>query len=196
VTAAVINFLGTARGEWHQLRYNVPFKYFMAATVMYFIVSAQGSFMALRPVSAITHFTDYTIGHAHLALFGFATMFAFGAVLYAAPRIWRRPLYSEGMADWSFWLAFIGVSIYVISLTIAGVYQGKLWMDYPTMPFIVTVVKMVPYWHARAGGGVLMVLSMILMAFNVYKTATSPAPPDEENAPSASAPGATVGGAA
>jgi len=173
VAAAVINFLGTARNEWHQLRYNVPFKFFMAATVMYFVVSAQGSFMALRPVQAITHFTDYTIGHSHLALFGFATMFSFGAVLYAAPRIWRRPLYSEGIADWSFWLAFIGITIYVLSMTAAGIYQGKLWMDYPHLPFIVTVVDMVPFWHARAGGGVLMVLSMILVAFNVYKTATS-----------------------
>ncbi|HEY3329061.1 MAG TPA: cbb3-type cytochrome c oxidase subunit I [Capsulimonadaceae bacterium] len=179
VAAAVINFLGTARGEWHQLRYNVPFKFFMAATVMYALVSSQGSFEALRPVQAVVHFTDYTIGHAHLALFGFATMFAFGAVIYAAPRMWRRPLYSEGMAEWSFWLAFIGITVYVLSLTVGGIYQGKLWMDYPHMPFIETVVKMTPFWHARAGGGLLMVLSMVLVAFNVYKTATTPAPVDE-----------------
>ena len=179
VAAAVINFLGTARGEWHQLRDNVVFKFFMAGVVMYALVSVQGSFEALRPVQAVAHFTDYTVGHAHLALFGFATLFGFGAALYSAPRMWRRPLYSEGIAEWSFWLAFIGIVIYVGSLTLAGIYQGKLWMDYPHLPFIETVIAMVPFWHARAVGGAMMVASMVLVGFNVYKTATSPAPAEQ-----------------
>jgi cytochrome c oxidase cbb3-type subunit 1 len=178
VTSAVINFLGTVRGEWHQLRYNVPLKFFVSGTIMYFLVSSQGSFMALRQVSGTVHFTDHTIGHSHLALFGFATMFSYGAILYAAPRMWRRPLYSEGIAEWSFWLSMLGVIIYVISMTISGFYQGILWQN-PNIPFIDTVEAMVPFWHARMGGGIMMVIGMVLMAFNIYKTATSPAPAAE-----------------
>ena len=178
VASAVINFLGTVRGEWHQLRYNVPLKFFIAGVVMYALVSTQGSFEALRPVSAATHFTDYVIGHAHLALFGFATMFSYGSLLYAVPRIWRRPLYSEAIAEWSFWFSLLGIMIYVIAMTIGGSYQGLLWTD-PNVPFIETVRAMTPFWHARAGGGGMMLIGMILMAFNVYKTATAVPVADE-----------------
>ena len=136
--------------------------------------------MALRQVSGTVHFTDHTIGHSHLALFGFATMFSYGAILYAAPRMWRRPLYSEGIAEWSFWLSLVGVIIYVISMTISGFYQGILWEN-PSMPFIDTVQAMVPFWHARMGGGLMMVIGMVLMAFNIYKTATSPAPAEDSS---------------
>jgi cbb3-type cytochrome oxidase subunit 1 len=106
-------------------------------------------------------------------------MFSYGAILYAVPRMWRRPLYSEGIAEWSFWLSMIGVIIYVISMTVSGFYQGILWQN-PNMPFIETVDAMVPFWHARMMGGLMMVIGMILMAYNIYKTATSPAPPDDE----------------
>ena len=105
-------------------------------------------------------------------------MFSYGSILYAAPRMWRRPLYSEGIAEWSFWLSLIGVIIYVISMTISGFYQGILWENY-NISFIDTVRAMVPFWHARAGGGAMMVIGMVLMAYNIYKTATSPAPADE-----------------
>jgi cytochrome c oxidase cbb3-type subunit 1 len=79
------------------------------------------------------------------------------------------------MADWCFWLSFIGITTYLVSMTASGFYQGWLWSN-PNIPFIDTVKDMVPFWHARAGGGGLMVIGMILLAWNVYKTATSPAP--------------------
>ncbi len=178
VVAAVTNFLGTMRGEWHQLSFNTPMKFLLAGTIMYFLVSAQGSFMALRPLSAITHFTDFTIGHSHLALFGFATMFSYAGLYYSAPRIYKRPLYSEAMAEWSFWLSFIGITVYVVSMSISGYYQGLLWAN-PNIPFLETVKAMEPFWQARAGGGELMVLGMILVAYNIYKTATVPYEPTE-----------------
>ena len=172
VVAAVTNFLGTMRGEMHQLRWNVPFKFLFSGTIMYFLVSAQGSFMALRPLSAVIHFTDFVIGHSHLALFGFATMFGYAGLYYAVPRIYKRPLYSEAIADWSFWFSLIGISVYVLSLSVAGYVQGLMWAD-PSIPFVQTVTAMIPYWQARAGGGEFMVIGMILVAFNVYKTATA-----------------------
>jgi cbb3-type cytochrome c oxidase subunit I len=187
VASAVTNFVGTMMGEWHQLRYNVPFKFIAAGVLDYVIVCIQGPTQALRPVSAVVHLTDYTIGHAHLALFGFVTMIAYGGILYATPRMFRRPLYSEGIAEWSFWLSFLGLWIYMISLTIAGIYQGFMWQD-PHIPFIETVRRMAPFWEARAGGGLWMFLGAVLFFFNVYKTATSPAPePVQEQASTATA---------
>jgi cytochrome c oxidase cbb3-type subunit 1 len=172
VVAAVTNFIGTMRGEWHQLRWNVPFKFLAAGTIMYFLVSAQGSFMALRPLSAIIHFNDFVIGHSHMALFGFATMFAYAGLYYAVPRMYKRPLYSEAIAEWSFWLSFVGIVIYILAMSIAGYYQGMLWSD-PSIPFLQTDLDIIPFWHARAGGGFFMVTGMVLVAFNVFKTATT-----------------------
>jgi cytochrome c oxidase cbb3-type subunit 1 len=183
VFAAVTNFFGTIRGEWHQLRTNVPLKFIMAGTVFYFIVSAQGSFQALRSMSAVVHFTDYIIGHAHMALFGAFTLFAFAGIYYAIPRAFKKPLYSEGMAEWHFWLSFLGFILFATALWVGGQMQGLMWSD-PNIPFIDSVHAMKPFWHARAGGGAMMLIGMYLMAFNIYKTATVPLPepnPDEES---------------
>lgn len=179
VSSAVTNFIGTMMGQWHQLRTNVPFKFLAAGVLNYIIVCIQGPTQALRPVSAVVHLTDYIIGHSHLALFGFVSMIAYGGLLYATPRMFRRPLYSEGIAEWSFWLSFLGLWIYVISMTISGIYQGLLWQN-PHIPFIATVRLLDGFWEARAGGGLWMFLGAILVFFNVYKTATSKAPQPEE----------------
>ena len=175
VLALVTNFFGTIRGEWHQLRTNVPLKFIIAGTTFYLLVSTQGSFQALRSLNAVTHFTDWVIGHAHMALFGTFTLYAFAACYYVVPRAYRRPLYSEGMADWHFWLSFIGFLLFSTALWIGGFNQGMQWND-PSIPFVNTVQDMKPFWHARAGGGVLMLIGMFLFAFNMYKTATSRLP--------------------
>ena len=176
VIALVTNFFGTIRGEWHQLRTNVPLKFIIAGTVFYLLVSTQGSFQALRALNAVTHFTDWVIGHAHMALFGTFTLYAFAACYYVIPRIYKKPLYSEGMADWHFWLSFIGFILFSTALWIGGYYQGLLWNN-PDLPFIQTVNAVKPFWHVRAAGGTLMLIGMFLLAFNMYKTATAPVPP-------------------
>ena len=92
VLSAVTNFFGTIRGEWHQLRTNVPLKFIIAGTIFYLLVSTQGSFQALRALNAVTHFTDWVIGHSHMAMFGFVTFYAFAGCYYAVPRMYKRPL--------------------------------------------------------------------------------------------------------
>ena len=177
VFAVITNFFGTIRGEWHQLRNNVVLKFLMAGTVFYLLVCIQGPTQALRALNAITHFTDWVIGHAHMALFGTFTFFAYAGVYYAIPRVYKKPLYSEGMAEWHFWLSFIGFIMFSVSLWVGGFMQGLQWQN-PNIPFIDTVVFMKPFWHVRAAGGVLMLIGMFLFAFNIYKTATVPAPPE------------------
>ncbi len=179
VLALVTNFFGTVRGEWHQLRHNVPMKFIIAGTVFYLLVSTQGSFQALRALNAVTHFTDWVIGHAHMALFGTFTLYSFAACYYAVPRAYKKPLYSEGMAEWHFWLSFVGFILFSTALWIGGYYQGMLWNN-PSLPFIQTVEAVKPFWHIRAAGGVMMLIGMLLFAFNLYKTATVPVPPASE----------------
>lgn len=181
VVALVTNFFGTIRGEWHQLRTNVPLKFIISGTVFYLLVSTQGSFQALRSLSAVVHFTDFIIGHSHMALFGTFTFFMYAACLYVVPRIYKRPLYSEGMADWQFWLSFVGFIVFSTALWIGGYYQGLLWNN-PSIPFIDTVNAMQPFWAARAAGGALMLTGMVLFAFNLIRTATAPLPPSDESA--------------
>jgi cytochrome c oxidase cbb3-type subunit 1 len=177
VLSAVTNFFGTVRGEWHQLRSNVPLKFIIAGTVFYLLVSTQGSFQALRSLNAVTHFTDWVIGHSHMAMFGFVTFYAYAGCYYALPRMYKRPLYSEGMADWHFWLSFVGFILFSTALWIGGFNQGMEWND-PSLPFISTVNDMKPFWHVRAIGGGLMLIGMFLFAFNLYKTSTMSAATD------------------
>jgi cytochrome c oxidase cbb3-type subunit 1 len=186
VFAVITNFFGTIRGEWYQLRTNVPLKFIIAGTVFYLLVCIQGPLQALRALNAVVHFTDWVIGHAHMALFGTFTFFSYAGCYYAMPRVFKRPLYSEGMADWHFWLSFVGFLLFSASLWVGGFVQGMLWSD-PTIPFPHTVELMKPYWHIRAIGGVWMLAGMLLFAFNMYKTATVPWQPVEETAKLATA---------
>jgi len=183
VFAVITNFFGTIRGEWHQLRTNVALKFIMAGTVFYLLVCIQGPTQALRALNAITHFTDWVIGHAHMALFGTFTFFAYAGVYYAIPRVYKKPLYSEGMAEWHFWLSFIGFILFSVALWVGGFMQGMQWQDPDHYSFVQTVTFMKPFWHVRAAGGVMMLIGMFLFTFNIYKTATVPAPVDTESNP-------------
>ena len=127
----------------------------MAGTVFYLLVCIQGPTQALRALNAITHFTDWVIGHAHMALFGTFTFFAYAGVYYAIPRVYKKPLYSEGMAEWHFWLSFIGFILFSVALWVGGFLQGIQWQDPEHYTFVQTVVFMKPFWHVRAAGGVL-----------------------------------------
>jgi cytochrome c oxidase cbb3-type subunit I len=180
VFAVITNFFGTIRGEWHQLSTNIPMKFIVAGTVFYLLTCIQGPTQALRAVSAVVHFTDYTIGHAHMALFGTFTFYAYAGIYYIMPRVYKRRLFSEGMAEWHFWLSFIGFIFFSVALWIGGFYQGMLWNN-PNIPFPVTVHDMMPFWHIRAGGGAMMLTGMFLFVYNMIRTATVPAPPTDES---------------
>jgi cytochrome c oxidase cbb3-type subunit 1 len=110
-----------------------------------------------------------------MALFGTFTFFAYAGAYYAIPRVYKRALYSEGIAEWHFWLSFIGFILFSVALWVGGFMQGMQWND-PNIPFIQTVVFMKPFWHVRAIGGAMMLAGMFLFAFNLYKTATAPLP--------------------
>ncbi len=128
---------------------------------MYTLSSVQGSFEALRSVNVITHFTHYTVGHAHLGLYAFVSFVFFGSIYFIVPRITQREWPYPSLITAHFWCAAIGIGIYFVALTIAGTLQGLAMLD-ASRPFIDSVTVTVPYLEARSVGGALMVLGHLL----------------------------------
>ena len=165
VVAGTANFLLTMKGSGHAVRntYAVPF--LLVGVVYYFVGSAQGSFEALRSLNMIWHFNNYTIGHSHITMYGFVTFLIWGGVYGLLPRLSGREA-RQLFIGMHFWLAFIGVLIYGVSLSIGGTLQGLSWLA--GKPFEDSVTLMAPYWLWRAIGGTLMFGSHLLFAYNVW----------------------------
>jgi len=167
--AVIINFYMTVKGKWYEMNTNVPLKFLMVGTTMYLLTCLQGPFQSLRTVSQITHFTDWVVGHVHMAMVGFASFMMFGSIYYMIPQIAKRPLWSEKAANWHFWLTLIGLTGYMVSMWVIGVIQGTMWKDV-SIPFVETVIVSVPYWKVRTISGVLMVSAQFIFVYNIVKT--------------------------
>lgn len=169
VWTLVWNFLATMKGQWHQLRDNVPIKFLMTGTIFYLLTCLQGPMHSLRSVNAIVSKTDWIVGHAHMALLGAFSFFAIGGAYYAVPRILKTRLHSEDLANASFWLWLVGGLSFFVSLWIGGFLQGLQWND-ASIPFIDTVRFMQPFWAVRLLGGILMFVGILLFFWNVLAT--------------------------
>jgi cytochrome c oxidase cbb3-type subunit 1 len=130
---------------------------------MYLASSAQGSFEALRSINTVTHFTHYTVAHAHLGLYGFVAMVFFGGIYFVMPRVVEREWPYPRLILLHFWLAALGILVYFIGLSIGGWYQGLAMLD-GTRPFMESVALTLPYLKARSIGGALMTLSHLVFA--------------------------------
>jgi cytochrome c oxidase cbb3-type subunit I len=179
VWTAVTNFYGTLRGKWAQGNYVV--KFFLAGTTFYLLTCFQGPMHSLRSVNQIVSKTDWIVGHAHMAVFGAFTFFAIGGIYYALPRMLKKPLFSDKLAEWHFWLSFVGFLGFAISLWIGGFIQGLQWMDY-TISFLDTVKSMFPYYVVRLFSALLMITAQLIFAFNVLKTVRGTASADPKPA--------------
>jgi len=168
VWTAVTNFYGTLRGKWAQGNYVV--KFLVAGTTFYLLTCFQGPMHSLRTVNQIVSKTDWIIGHAHMAVFGAFSFFAMAGIYYTLPRILRRPMYSDRLGEWHFWLSFVGFLGFAVSLWIGGFVQGLQWMNY-TISFLDTVKAMSPYYVVRLFSALIMIVAQLLFAFNVLKTA-------------------------
>lgn len=134
VLAVAVNHHMTMVGRFSALRYSPTLRFVVLGAIAYTAVSLQGSFTSLREVNRITHFTHWTIAHSHVGVYAFVTLVMFGSIYYIMPRLVRREWPSASMIRWHFWLVLGGISLYVIALTIAGVWQGLALID-PTVPF-------------------------------------------------------------
>ncbi len=163
VAAFTVNQYQTLQGHLGALRWSPTLRFIGVGGLMYTASSVQGSLEALRSVNAVTHFTHYTVAHAHLGLYGFVTFVFFGAIYFIVPRITGREWPYPRWITAHFWLAFIGFSIYFIGLSIGGWLQGKAMLD-AARPFMESMTLTLPYLQARSVGGALMVASHLVFA--------------------------------
>jgi cbb3-type cytochrome c oxidase subunit I len=171
VWTVLVNFYGTLSGKWGTVKESVPLKFLVSAMVFYFITCFQGPMQALRSVSAITHFTVWVVGHAHLALLGTFSFIMFASIYYALPRLIGKDIWSPALMDWHFWMSLIGFTLFFVSLTIGGLVQGTWWAENQSNLFIQSVIAMKPYNWTRLIGGIMILSGQVLFIYNIYKTA-------------------------
>ena len=161
VVAFTINMAGTMWGRMHLALHSPTLRFMMFGGLMYMLSSLQGSLEALRSVNQVTHFTHFTVAHAHLGAYAFVTMVLFGAIYFMMPRVlnWEWPY--PRLISLQFWLAAIGIGIYFVGLTIGGWLQGLAMLD-ASRPFMESVAVTIPYLQWRSVGGSLMVLSHLI----------------------------------
>ena len=169
VWAVVYNFFATMKGQWHQLRDNVPLKFLMSGVVFYLLTCFQGPMHSLRTVNAIVSKTDWIPGHAHMALLGAFSFFAIAGTYYMIPRVFKTTLFSDTLGNWSFWMLMIGGLGFFVTLWLGGFWQGWQWNN-PAIPFIDTVVALKPVWIVRFFSGVFMFIGIVLFAYNIMAT--------------------------
>jgi cytochrome c oxidase cbb3-type subunit 1 len=166
VVAGTTNFLMTFKGSWSQLAGSYTLPFYLIGTIFYFTGSLQGTAEAFRFTNLVWHFTDFTVAHSHLTMYGIISFMLWGFIYTIVPRLTgKEPPHSAIGAH--FWLALIGLIFYTFPLMYGSTMRGLMWMD--GKPFIDSVVMMAPYWLWRAIGGSLMWMSHIIFAYNFYK---------------------------
>ncbi|MGE3250574.1 MAG: cytochrome-c oxidase, cbb3-type subunit I [Hyphomonadaceae bacterium] len=178
----MINGLMTLSGAWDKLRTDPVLRMLVVSVAFYGMSTFEGPVMSIRAVNSLSHYTDWTIGHVHSGALGWVGFVSFGAIYCLVPWLWKRErLYSNALVEWHFWIATLGIVLYITSMWVAGIMQGLMWRAYNEFgfleySFVETVEAMHPYYIIRALGGVLYLLGALLMAYNLWRTVQGPAP--------------------
>ncbi|MCA9664607.1 MAG: cytochrome-c oxidase, cbb3-type subunit I [Myxococcales bacterium] len=172
----MINGLLTLRGAWNKVAADPVLKFFVVGITFYGMSTFEGPMMSVKSVNALSHYTDWNIAHVHGGALGWVGFMTIGMLYWLAPRIFQTKLHSVRLATMHFWIATIGIVLYVVSMWTAGITQGLMWrafdetgrLAYPD--FVETVTKLMPMYWVRAVGGSMYILGMLMMAWNVFKT--------------------------
>jgi cytochrome c oxidase cbb3-type subunit 1 len=173
----MINGLMTLSGAWDKLRTDPVLRFLVVSVAFYGMSTFEGPLMSIRQVNALSHYTDWTVGHVHSGALGWVGFVTFGAVYYLVPRLWRASrLYSLRLVEWHFWVATLGIVLYITAMWVSGIMQGLMWRSYDHLgflqfSFIETVEAMHPFYVIRAFGGVLFLTGALIMAYNLIRTA-------------------------
>jgi cytochrome c oxidase cbb3-type subunit 1 len=173
----MINGLMTLSGAWDKLRTDPVLRFLVVSVGFYGMSTFEGPVMAIKAVNALSHYTDWTIGHVHSGTLGWVSFVSFGALYFLVPRLWRRHrLYSQRLVSHHFWVATIGIVLYITAMWISGIMQGLMWRAYDSLgflqySFVETVEAMHPYYVIRAFGGVLFLAGALIMVYNLWRTA-------------------------
>lgn len=172
----MINGMMTLSGAWHKLRTDPILKFLIVSLSFYGMSTFEGPMMAIKTVNALSHYTDWTIGHVHSGALGWVALVTIGAIYFLIPKVFEREqMYSIKLIDTHFWIATIGIVLYISSMWIAGVMQGLMWRAVNadgtlTYSFVDSLEATYPYYTVRFVGGLLFLIGMFIMAYNVWKT--------------------------
>ena len=175
----MINGIMTLSGAWHKLRDDPILRFLIVSLSFYGMSTFEGPMMAIKTVNALSHYTDWTIGHAHSGALGWVGLITIGSMYYLIPRLFgQKQMYSMKAVEVHFWTATIGIVIYIAAMWIAGVMQGLMWRAVNpdgtlTYTFVESVKATFPFYVLRLTGGLLYLGGMIIMLWNTYKTATA-----------------------
>lgn len=174
--ASAGNALATLNGAWDKVRTDATLRFMMVAAVFYGLSTFEGSFMAIRAVNSLSHYTDWTVGHVHAGALGWVAMITFGSLYALVPWMWKQQrMYSPKLVEVHFWLALTGTVIYVFAMWNSGIIQGLMWRTYNdsgtlAYSFIDSLVAMHPYYIARTVGGLFFLAGAIVASWNVWMT--------------------------
>ena len=172
----MINGLMTLSGAWDKLRTDPVLRMLVVSVAFYGMATFEGPLMSIKVVNSLSHYTDWTIGHVHSGALGWVGFVSFGALYCLVPWLWnRKELYSLKLVNWHFWIATIGIVLYISAMWVSGILQGLMWRAYTSLgfleySFIESVEAMHPFYIIRAAGGALFLIGALIMAYNLWMT--------------------------
>ncbi len=172
----MINGLLTLRGAWHKVSSDPVLKFFVVAITFYGMATFEGPLLSIKSVNALSHYTDWTIAHVHSGALGWNGFMSFGMIYWLLPRLYQTKLWSPKLATTHFWLATVGILLYVVAIYAAGLTQGLMWraidakgnLAYPN--FIETTLAVIPMYWIRVLGGSMYLVGAVLCAVNFLQT--------------------------
>ena len=170
-----LNGMLTLSGAWDRLRTDYILRFLIMSLAFYAMSTFEGPVMSAKTVNALSHYTDWTVGHVHSGALGWVAMVSIGAVYHMTMKLWKTEMYSMSLINFHFWLATIGTVFYIVAMWVSGIMQGLMWRaydEYGTLAytFAESVSAMHPYYAMRAVGGVLFTLGAIIMLYNMVMT--------------------------
>ena len=171
----MINGIMTLSGAWHKLRTDPVLRLLVVSISFYGMSTFEGPMMSIKTVNALSHYTDWTIGHVHSGALGWVALISMGAMYYMIPRLFGRELFSLKLVEVHFWTSTIGIVLYISSMWVAGIMQGLMWRAVNTdgtltYSFVESVQAMHPYYIVRTLGGLFFLVGTLVMAYNLWKT--------------------------
>ena len=172
----MINGMMTLSGAWHKLRTDPILRFLVVSLAFYGMSTFEGPMMAIKTVNALSHYTDWTIGHVHSGALGWVGLITMGSLYHLIPRLFgQKKMYSVPAIELHFWIATIGIVLYISAMWIAGVMQGLMWAGVNadgtlTYTFVESVKATYPFYVVRLLGGLMYLTGMVVMAWNTWMT--------------------------
>src|SRR5262249_3363218 len=178
----MLNGLLTLRGAWDKVREDPVLKFMAAGVTFYGMATFEGPLLSIKSVSGLAHYTDWIIGHVHAGALGWNGFMAAGMFYFLVPRLYGRPLHSRAASNAHFYPATAGILLYVVAMWVSGVTQGLMWrattpqggLEYPA--FVETLLAIRPMYFVRIVGGTLYLAGMLVMTWNLWRTARAGRP--------------------